>query len=958
MHLPPGYFVALGADQLSCDIVVDVLTRDGRKLYEVDSPMGRRGRERIFLLGEAGGAGKLVVRLAGPQARCTYRLVVEAVRQATFRDRQRVAAEQAFAQAEELRRRRDGTSLSSALAKYRATLSLFGKLGDQARQADSYDRLGRVHIDFGQNDEALVAYLQALALLPATGRVDLRGAVLDGIGRAYDGLGEPESALASYTEALKLHRSYGDAVRVAKSLNNLGRLYTNLGEFALAAEAYDEALGEVRSLGDRETEGVILSSLALLQLKLGEPQRALDLLERALPLLRTENHERLVAVALENCGMARAQLGQPAEAIEALNEALAIKRRLGDRREEAVTLNNLAAIQHSLGRMASVREAYGQVLDIAAQLKDHTLELTALLNLSWLDVGTGRIAAALGSFQRASQLASTSGDRNAAASATMGISLAERRLGNLPAAQSAAEEALSYVESLRGAVPSTGLRSSFLATKSDYYRSLVDLLMERHRQQPGGGFAAAALEVDERSRARSLLDELALGDKRRTRAARASRLTELSQRIRDAKRRLDGAGPAEAAAAERDLRALIAARHSFSDDRDSANEGQPRLEMARPLRFAEIQRLVSAGDTVLLQYSLGLERSFVWVVSAQELTVRELPARAEIERQARDAYLLLTTHEQSAVRSALRDSLATLSATLLAPVAADLAPAKRIAVVADAALYLVPFAVLPVPGQEVECLLDRHEIVVLPSSSSLAVLRARNRASDGTLAVVADPVFDQSDPRLKGTQAREAPELHPGEPSGFPRLASSAIEGQAILRLVPPDRRVAAFGFTASRALVHDARFTGASMLHFATHAVVDTQNPDLSGLALSAYDERGNRQDGFLFAYEIHDLDLAADLVVLSACETARGKTVNGEGAMSLSRAFFVAGAHRLLVSLWPVDDQATAALMEEFYRALLWRGRSATEALREAQLAIRGQPTWQDPYFWAGFELQGDWR
>jgi CHAT domain-containing protein len=480
---------------------------------------------------------------------------------------------------------------------------------------------------------------------------------------------------------------------------------------------------------------------------------------------------------------------------------------------------------------------------------------------------------------------------------------AERLQGDLSAASEAAAQALERIEALRVEPSSTDLRSLFFATKQEYFRFYVDLLMERHEQQPRGGYAAAALETDERGRARSLLDELARGEAQR-----------------------------------------------------GWHQESATPPVTQPLRLAEVQRLLSAGDTVLLQYSLGAKRSFLWVISADALIVQQLPAREEIEKQVRRAYDRLTTDERSLARSATREALRALSATLLEPVAAQLREGKRLAIVADGVLYRIPFGALPHPGTTGECLLDLHEIAVLPSSSSLASLRDRKRAPEQSFAVVADPVFDATDPRLSGKLSPPDSRSRSAGPASFARLPYSAVEAGAILRVAPKDSFFAS-GFAANRSLLANPRIASASILHFATHARVDAEHPERSGLALSTFDAHGDRHAGFVYAYEIQQLDLSADLVVLSACATALGQEIAGEGAMSLSRAFFIAGARSALVTLWPVDDAATAALMEEFYRALLRERQSPTAALRTAQQAIRARPQWQDPYFWAGFELQGDW-
>jgi CHAT domain-containing protein len=234
-----------------------------------------------------------------------------------------------------------------------------------------------------------------------------------------------------------------------------------------------------------------------------------------------------------------------------------------------------------------------------------------------------------------------------------------------------------------------------------------------------------------------------------------------------------------------------------------------------------------------------------------------------------------------------------------------------------------------------------HEIVMLPSASTAAVLRDRRSSrprAPATVAVLADPVFGSS-------------------PGRFPRLPFSRLEAEAILDLVPAGQRKGLLGFDASRENVLSGALAGSRYVHFATHGILDTAYPELSGLLLSLVDRQGRPENGFLWAHEIAGLRLRADLVVLSACRTALGKEIRGEGLVGLTQAFLDAGADGVLVSLWQVDDRATAELMRRLYEGMLCEGLPPAAALRRAQIALWRGRSWQAPSYWAGFALQGEW-
>ncbi len=396
--------------------------------------------------------------------------------------------------------------------------------------------------------------------------------------------------------------------------------------------------------------------------------------------------------------------------------------------------------------------------------------------------------------------------------------------------------------------------------------------------------------------------------------------------------------------------------------------------ISEPLSLQEIQQRVVDSDTLLLQYALGEERSFLWLVGPASIESFELPGRRRTEDLARRAHGLLARSHKTGVRQQARLAASALSDAILAPAARRLGK-KRLLIVADGALQYVPFAALPVASEEGlrSPLLVQHEVVVLPSASVLARLRSdrvHRRPPRHSLAVIADPVFAREDPRLKVRTVPAVtlaavrmgdPGIDPGTGLGIDRLAPlpwSRREAEAILGFVEPGEHLRALDFAASRDLVLSGRLAPYRILHFATHGLLNAGRPELSGLVLSRVDERGRPRNGFLRLDDIRRLELRADLVVLSACRTALGTEIRGEGLLGLTQAFLQAGAGRVVVSLWNANDAATAELMSRFYRGMLRQELPPAEALRAAQLAMLREPRWEAPYYWAGFALQGEWR
>ncbi|HEY9600534.1 MAG TPA: CHAT domain-containing protein, partial [Allocoleopsis sp.] len=408
------------------------------------------------------------------------------------------------------------------------------------------------------------------------------------------------------------------------------------------------------------------------------------------------------------------------------------------------------------------------------------------------------------------------------------------------------------------------------------------------------------------------------------------------------------------------------------------------LKYPQPLTLQKIQDQVLDDNTLLLEYSLGEERSYLWAVTKTSITSYELPKRADIEALAQSFYQ--NTGKQKAPERGIgvtprEDSLEVttkLSQILLSPVAGQLA-GKRLLIVSDGALQYLPFAALPTPdslGKDKTPvpLIVQHEIVNSPSASTIAILRqdtnGRQKAPK-TVAVLADPVFSANDKRVGAIHESPLQSANPNDldslalnrsaiESGvtFQRLPFTRQEGDRILSLVPNTLSRSAFDFAANRTTATSPQLSQYQIVHFATHGILNSQNPELSGVVLSLVDETGTPQNGFLRLNDIFNLNLPAELVVLSACETGLGKEIKGEGLVGLTRGFMYAGSPRILVSLWSVDDAGTSELMSRFYKKMLQENLKPAAALRAAQIEMLQDARWKDPYYWAAFTLQGEWR
>jgi len=928
-----------------------------------------------------------------------------------------------------------------ALDACNQSLQLYQSLGDRGGAAVALNNIGQVYFQIGERLKALDHFERALPISREAGNRMAESQTLYNLGRFYHVQGEKQKAVAYYDQALHLARGAGPRHGEGAILNDIALLYNSIGEKQKAFDYYQQSLLIRRDVRDRRGEAITLNNLGRIYDSVGEKEKALDYYNRSL-IIRREVYDREgEAVTLNNIGLVSMALGENQKALETFIQSLAIRREVRDRNGEGATLNNMGGVYDRLGDKQKALDYYEQALRLRRDLNDRSGQASTLRNIGSVRLSLGEREAALEALDQSLRLSRTVGDRESEASTLKGMAQAERDRGDLTEALGKIEAALKIVESLRTKIDEGVLRTSYLGATQSYYKFCIDLLMRSHRLDPSKDYAVAAFQTSERSRARALIETLAearadirngidpalLANERALQKSLESKTDRLI-------RLLGGKHTKEqAATASNEIESLEIEYQRLESQIRAASPRYAALTQPQPLGLAEIQRQALDDDALLLEYALGEERSYLWAVTKTSITSHELPPRKEIEETANRVRGLLTARnravkfeaaDEKRARIAQADvdypkAAAALSRMLLGPIA-DQLEKKRLLIVADGALQYTPFAALPAPvtGRRGDAyssspsprhvaslsqhrpvapsprrpvastpLIVNHEIVTLPSASALAVLRrelAGREPAPKTVAVLADPVFEQDDERLKSYIAsrgtgravsaqaraaypaldsdlnRSARDLGLGD-EGFslPRLPFTRKEAQTILSLVPADQRFVALDFAANQTAATSDKLAQYRFVHFATHGLLNSKRPELSGIVLSLFNEEGAEQDGFLRASEVYNLNLPAELVVLSGCQTGLGKDVRGEGLVGLTRGFMYAGAARVLVSLWEVDDEATSELMARLYRGMLGKRRlTPAAALREAQISFWRVKPWSSPYYWAAFTLQGEPR
>ncbi|GJD19296.1 hypothetical protein RIVM261_042520 [Rivularia sp. IAM M-261] len=587
-------------------------------------------------------------------------------------------------------------------------------------------------------------------------------------------------------------------------------------------------------------------------------------------------------------------------------------------------------------------------------------------------------------------------DKSGQATTLWNLADLERKQGNLQASLKHIETAIQIIEQLRGTYTDKDLKTQYFATVQGYYKFYILLLMELDRKNPGKNYAELALNASERSRARVLVELLKESNAKIRKGANPQLLEQESNLLQQISARETLRQNLEQSNKNDDLitknsiqrltQEIVNLRGQYKEVETKIRTTSPAYaQISNPdpdkdiLKLPQIQQQLDK-DTVLLQYSIGAERSYLWVVTPNSLNTYTLPGQAKIGNAAKKFRDLSA---QSSAGDLVGKYSQELSQIILPPEVAKQLPGKRLAIVADGALQIIPFAALHDPNSQqkgaYQPLIINHEIVNLPSVTALATQRtelAKRPTAPKTLAVLADPVFQANDERLTGKPATIAPELDLSRQiekavlekaarslnkrNGIARLPYTKEEAEALLKLVNNTQTQQAIGFDATYEWATNPELKQYRFLHFATHGFADPIEPKQSGIVLSLLDKQGKpTTHGYLRLGDIFNLDFGADLIVLSACQTGLGKEIQGEGLMGLTRGLMYAGTPRAAVSLWDVNDGATSKLMQKFYKQILEQNKAPAAALRSAQLEMLQSGDYTaNPYYWAAFTLQGEWR
>jgi CHAT domain-containing protein/tetratricopeptide (TPR) repeat protein len=821
----------------------------------------------------------------------------------------------------------------------RQALDLSEKAGDKVRAANAMIYLSAALGYQGRLAESLEVAQKNVPVARESGDKKVLEQALNSLASITGGMGRYEEALGIFYECLDLAREINDPTMQYMSLLNIGEAYVRSDDPDKAELPLQQSLRIARELkpnlrasnpSKKATEMALLN-LGGMEMARQHYRAALNYYEQV-HVSKPESSLWVVA-ALQGMAASYEQLGEPQKAIEFLDEAIPIAEKAASGVEYRNLLSALGVDQEKLGN-----------LDAALASENKALEL----------------------------MHEAGGDPDSEWQVESRIAHIERALGDNDQALEHYQKSISGIELLRSVALNTEEGRAGLVERSRAtYTETADLLVDLHRQNE-------ALEMAERCRARAFLDMLA-----ETRIGVADELTpdqhkredEILTHISGTQKKLwnQNVSSDERKKNEAELNAAEADLEKLHLQIRETNPHYASLQYPEPIRVQQIQSKLLDDRTALVEYLLGEKRSLVWVVSRGKVTTAILPARKDIEERVAAYRKLLgervsvLTLEQSLTRiNVLGGELHDL---LFKPIEKDVRACKTLIIVPDGTLGYLPFESLVTASSHTRntFLAEKFAVVYGPSASALVTVEEMNRQvmSHRELLAFGDPVItpenglpkiasEQSSDSIAKVRSASLAEDYAERGFSLARLPYTRDEVMGIGRLFPPDQRQLYLGADAREEKVKNEELDDFRYIHFATHGFLDELHPGRSGIILSRAPD--SKEDGILQTGEIMRLKLNADIVTLSACSTGLGKLVNGEGVLGLTRAFFYAGARNVVVSLWNVNDSATATLMQSFYLNLR-RGLSKNEALRQAKLSLlrSSQRSWHHPYFWAAFVMQG---
>jgi CHAT domain-containing protein/tetratricopeptide (TPR) repeat protein len=846
-----------------------------------------------------------------------------------------------------------------ALEYYQRSLKIREEIHDKAGISASLNNLGVVYRLQGNYLQALEYYQRSLKIAEETGGKAGIGAALNNLGVIYRLQGNFTQALDYYQKSLNIREEIGDKVGIGEVINNIGSVYQSQGNYIQAFEYYQKGLKIAEEIDSKTGIIITLNNMGSVHIFQSNYIQAFEYYQKGLKIAEAIGDQANIANSLNNMGFIQQSQDNSGEASEYYQKSLKIREEIGDQAGIANTLNNIGYVHQAQGDYAKAIEYYQKSLKIAEAIGDVSDMSTALGNLGVVHRLQGNYQQAIEFANRTANLSRQIGTPSLIWEAGIVAGMSYQALHQDEQAKKAFTEAIAAIEETRNQIAGDEQqRQQFFAEKLSPYYGMITLLL-------GQNNPTEALAFAERAKARSLLDVLQSGKLNITKAMSPaekqqeqqlnSHMVSLNAQIYKEKLQ-----PQQDRARLNDLTAqLQKARLEMEAFQTSLYAAHPELKIqrgqAQTISLQEAAGLIPDHKTALLEFVVSEDQTYLFVLSkGASQTAPDFQVYKIDIKQKELAKLCREYRKQLADRRISYQDLATrLYDLLFKPARAQLLSKTNLIIIPDGVLWELPFQTLQ-PARN-HFLIEDAAISYAPSLTVLQkMVKARQKRSPtpaNTLLAVGNPsIGSETSARLK-TVMMDDPLLP---------LPEAERQVKLLQQLYTPARSKVYIGKQAGEAKVK-AEAGDSRILHIATHGILNDASPMYSQIVL-AQSEGDANEDGLLEAWEIMNLELKADLVVLSACETARGKLGAGEGMIGLAWALFVAGSPATVVSQWKVESASTTELMVEFHKRLKsGSGPQSTrltkaEALRRAALKLMKVKAYKHPFYWAAFVIIGN--
>lgn len=849
---------------------------------------------------------------------------------------------------------------------YHKALKLNREIGNIISEASTLRNIGYIHSKLNHYSEALDWYNQALKIAELYSNKPLEVGYLADIANIYWMKSDYQKALKYNKKALKYFldvenkNDVGNRYNESKAYRGIGHIYLKIGDYAKALEYYTQALKVNREGVNKEKEAQILVDIGNIHNNIGNYSSALQNLQKALKIQREIKVKAAEGVTLSNIGRVYLNLKKYTLSLKFFQLALEIARETGNRRNEANRLVGIASVLLNLGEYQISLKILNQSLKLAKETDNKDMEAFVFCKKGYLFNRLNDFSESLKCYTVALALGDKLKSAKTIWNSYFGLGSLSEKQGDYKNALIFYKKSIEVIEKMRSQLQIMEFKSGFLENKIKVYESIINLLVKLHDIQSNKGYDKKAYYFTERAKARAFLDSL--------KESKASIIQNLSPALREEENRIlksishiqtklvkPGLTDPDR---EELLKRLKTEEENYQHITLKIKSNNPKyasLVYPQFLKLGIIQKTLLDNKTALMEYFIGENNSFLFYVTRNNLSIHRISAGGNNWGMVEDYIDLLANTDVNEFRAFAAGKKIFLE--LMGPVREQLASIKKVIIVPDGNLHYLPFETLIIPhsSSRNRFLTEFIQISYAPSASSLMNLKKRKRELNHGMDFLAfaNPVYTFiNKPGKEKKTSWIFREFCLEQGFNLSPLKYSGEEVNKIAKLIKKDKRELYTREMAREDILKKINLSDYKIIHFATHGLFDEKSPQRSSIVFTLDDDP--REDGFFQVREIYNSKMSSDLVVLSACQTGKGKLEKGEGVSGLSRAFLYAGAQSVLVSLWNVNDNVTSEFMEYFYKYLI-AGKSKQDALQRAKIKMIRSKT-SHPFYWSAFVLIGD--